>query len=161
MAERIPTVIRVMSPVMIGMLRMGVPMPRVGALSMILLTVRGRKTGRAYTMPVGMFKRGGSRWLFAQFGDVNWVRNLRATGKAEIQIGGRREAVTATELGPEAAAAVLHDVVAPALTGATGAIANRVAGRPIFQVPHDAPVSDFIPEARRHPIFEVTASSTP
>lgn len=155
MAERIPTLIRVMNPVMIGMLRIGVPMP-----PMILLTVRGRRTGRAYTMPVGMFGRGGSRWLFAQFGDVNWVRNLRATGKAEIQIGRRREAVTATELGPEAAAAVLHDVVAPALTGATGALAKRVAGRPIFQVPHDAPVSDFIAEARRHPIFEVTASST-
>ena len=47
------------------------PMP-----PMILLTVRRRRTGRAYTMPVGMFRRGGSRWLFAQFGDVNWARNL-------------------------------------------------------------------------------------
>jgi deazaflavin-dependent oxidoreductase (nitroreductase family) len=153
MAESVPTLIRLMNPVTIGLLRMGIPMP-----PMILLTVRGRKTGRPYTMPVGMFTRGTSRWLFAQFGDVNWVRNLRATGRAELRVGRRREAVTATELGPEAAAVVLHDVVAPALKGPMGAMAGKVAGRPVFQVPYDAPVSEFIAESKRHPIFEVSAS---
>jgi hypothetical protein len=98
--------------------------------------------------------------LFAQFGDVNWVHNLRATSRAEIQIGRRRESIIATELGPEAAAEVLHDVVAPALKGATGAMAGRVAGRPIFQVPYDAPLGDFIAECKRHPIFEVSTGST-
>jgi deazaflavin-dependent oxidoreductase (nitroreductase family) len=148
--ERVPPWISVMNPVMKGMLRLGVPMGPT-----ILLTVRGRKTGRAHTTPVGMFERDGRRWLFAQFGTVGWVRNLRVSGHAVVGRGRRREDVVAVELHAAEAASVLHDVVAPWLKGPMGGMAGVVAGRPIFNVALDAPVEEFIAEARRHPIFEV------
>ena len=150
-SERVPVWISAMNPVMKGMLRAGVPMGPT-----ILLTVRGRKTGRSHTTPVGMFERDGRRWLFAQFGAVGWVRNLRISGEATVGRGRRREMVAAVELSAGAAAAVLHDIVAPWLKGPMGGMAGRMAGRPIFNVPLDAPVEQFIGEAARHPIFEVT-----
>jgi deazaflavin-dependent oxidoreductase (nitroreductase family) len=149
--ERVPVWISAMNPVMRGMLRLGVPMGPT-----ILLTVRGRKSGRSYTTPVGMFERDGRRWLFAQFGPVAWVRNLRVSGQAIVSRGRWHEEVAAVELSAEATASVLHDVVAPWLRGPMGGMAGTMAGRPIFNVALDAPVELFLAEAARHPIFEIT-----
>jgi hypothetical protein len=104
-----------------------------------------------------MFERDGRRWLFAEFGAVGWVHNLRAFGEATVGRGRAQEAVTVSELPAEAAAVVLHDIVAPWLKTPTGAIARMVAGRPIFKVALDAPLERFIDEAALHPVFEVTA----
>jgi hypothetical protein len=41
---------------------------------------------------------GGRRWVWAPWGDVNWVRNLRAASRATISYRGRNEEVSATEL---------------------------------------------------------------
>ncbi len=149
-SERVPFWIGAMNPLVRGMLRLGAPMG-----PMILLTVRGRKTGRPHTTPVGMLEKDGRRWLFAQFGAVGWVRNLRVTGEAVVRRGRRREEVVAVELSPAETAKVLHDVVAPWLKGPMVGMAGVMAGRPIFNVPLDAPVEEFINEAPRHPIFEV------
>ncbi len=127
----------------------------------ILLTVRGRRTGQPRTTPVGLFERDGHRWLFAQFGDVNWVRNLRAAGEGILTRGRRRQAIVAVELTPEAAASVLKEVVAPWMRGPMGAVATLMAGGPMFDVALDAPVNDFINEVRRHPVFEVRGSRAP
>jgi deazaflavin-dependent oxidoreductase (nitroreductase family) len=149
-SERVPFWISAMNPLIRGMLRLGAPMGPT-----ILLTVRGRKTGEPHTTPVGMFQKDGRRWLFAQFGAVGWVRNLRASGEAVIRVRRRSEEVTAVELSQAETAVVLHDVVAPWLKGPMGAMASMMAGRPIFNPSLDAPVEEFINEAPRHPIFEV------
>ena len=152
-SEGVPVWIRAISTITKRMIRLGVPMG-----PMILLTVRGRKTGRLHTTPLGMFDRDGRRWLFAEFGAVGWVHNLRVSGEATVGRGRRREAVKVAELPAEAAAAVLHDIVAPWLKGTMmGGVTRLIAGRPIFNVALDAPVERFIDEAARHPIFEVTA----
>jgi deazaflavin-dependent oxidoreductase (nitroreductase family) len=153
--ERVPIWIRAMNPLMKGMLRLGAPMTRGSAMRPILLTVRGRKSGQPRTTPLGMFEKDGRRWLFAEFGAVGWVRNLRVTGEASLRSGRRREDVTAAELAPAETAQVLHDVVAPWLRGPMGRMAGVMAGRPIFNVSLDAPLEEFISEAPRHPIFEV------
>src|ERR671930_776506 len=87
---RIPFLVKVMNPLMQALLRLGVPTGPA-----VLLTVRGRKSGQPHTTPVGIFERNGQRWLFAEFGQVNWVRNLRATPRAEIRKGRRRESIAA------------------------------------------------------------------
>jgi hypothetical protein len=102
-----------------------------------------------------MFEKDGRRWLFAQFGAVGWVRNLRVRGEAVVRIRRRTEQVTAVELSQAETAVVLHDVVAPWLKGPMGGMAGVMAGRPIFSVSLDAPVEEFISEALRHPIFEL------
>jgi deazaflavin-dependent oxidoreductase (nitroreductase family) len=84
------------------LLRAGAPM---GPL--MLLTVAGRKSGKLYTTPVALVERPEARWLVAAFGEVNWVRNLRAANTALLRRGRRRETITAVELAPAEAAPVL------------------------------------------------------
>lgn len=55
-----------------------------------LLSYRGRKSGTVYTIPMNVF-RDGDDYIFAlTYGhEVQWVKNVLATGEAEIQIGDR------------------------------------------------------------------------
>lgn len=79
----------------------------------VLITVRGRKTGLPRSTPVTICEHAGRRGLISPFGEVNWVRNLRADGRATITIGRRKEEVTAVELGPTEAVEFIRDVLAP------------------------------------------------
>src|SRR3989442_10728396 len=78
---------------------------KVGALlgPNALITIRGRKSGLARTTPVALVEIEGKRWVIGTFGEVNWVRNLRAAGEATLSVGKRREEVLATELDHQAA----------------------------------------------------------
>ena len=79
----------------------------------VLLTIRGRKTGLPRTTPVTIAENAGRRGIISPFGEVNWVRNLRAAGRATITVRRKKEEVTAVELGPTEAAAFIRDVLAP------------------------------------------------
>jgi deazaflavin-dependent oxidoreductase (nitroreductase family) len=90
------------------LLALGVPMgPDV------LLTVRGRRSGLPRTTPVTIGEYGGRRGFISPFGESNWVRNLRATGRATVRFGRRREEVRAVELSQAEAVRFLREVVAP------------------------------------------------
>ena len=45
-----------------------------------LITIRGRTSGLPRTTPVAIIEVAGRRWVWAPWGDVHWVRNLRAAG---------------------------------------------------------------------------------
>jgi deazaflavin-dependent oxidoreductase (nitroreductase family) len=79
----------------------------------VLLTVRGRKSGLPRTTPVTLCEFGDRRGLISPFGEVHWVRNLRAAGQATISVGRRSETVAAVELGPSDAVGFVRDVIAP------------------------------------------------
>ena len=79
----------------------------------VLLTIRGRKTGLPRTTPVTIAENAGRRGIISPFGEVNWVRNLRAAGRATITVRRKKEEVTAVELGPTEAAAFIRDVLTP------------------------------------------------
>jgi hypothetical protein len=49
-----------------------------------LVTIRGRKSGLPRTTAVAVIEISGRRWVWAPWGDVNWVRNLRSAGRATI-----------------------------------------------------------------------------
>ncbi len=105
---RVPSWVPFFNPIARLLLATGVPMgPDV------LLTVRGRKSGMPRSTPVTICENSGRRGLISPFGEVNWVRNLRAAGRATITVGRRREDVTAIELGPTDAAEFIRDVLAP------------------------------------------------
>src|SRR5438874_13101660 len=76
-----------------------------------LITVPGRKTGVPHSTPITMVQFNGQRYVQSPFGNVNWVQNLRAAGKATLSWGRRRETVVATELTPEQAAPVLQSIL--------------------------------------------------
>jgi len=78
-----------------------------------LITVRGRKTGVARTTGVTVVEMAGRRYVIGTFGDVNWVRNLRAAGGATLAIGRRSEEVKAVELTGDARTAFFRDVLRP------------------------------------------------
>lgn len=65
-----------------------------------LITVRGRKSGVPRTTPLAVIAIDGRRWVWSPWGESQWVRNLRAAGRATISARGRTEEVTATELNP-------------------------------------------------------------
>lgn len=90
------------------LLRAGTPMgPNV------LVTIRGRTSGQPRTTPLAIVEHSGRRWIWAPFGDVDWVRNLRAAGEATITAGRRTEEITATELNPAQRVEFFQDVMVP------------------------------------------------
>jgi deazaflavin-dependent oxidoreductase (nitroreductase family) len=107
-----------------------------------LLTVPGRRTGRPLSTPVTLVEQDGARWLVAPYGDVAWVRSARAAGQITLSRGKRSETVPIRELSPADAAPVLQRYI------------TRVPiTRPYFDAKPDSPLSDFISEAPRHPVF--------
>ena len=94
-SSRVPSWVPFFNPIARLLLAAGVPMgPDV------LITVRGRKSGLPRTTPVTICENSGRRGLISPFGEVNWVRNLRAAGRATITVGRLKEEMTAVELGP-------------------------------------------------------------
>ena len=78
-----------------------------------LVTIRGRRSGLPRTTPLTVVAVSGRRWLLAPFGETDWVRNLRAAGRATIASGRRTQEVTAHELTPAERVAFFRDVLAP------------------------------------------------
>jgi F420H(2)-dependent quinone reductase len=60
-------------------------LPFHGMLSkgMMLLTVTGRKTGKAYTIPVGYYEEGGYLWVITSR-NRTWWRNSNGGAKVEL-----------------------------------------------------------------------------
>jgi deazaflavin-dependent oxidoreductase (nitroreductase family) len=116
----------------------------LGPARTYLLTVAGRRSGAARTTPVTLVEDGGRRWLVAPYGEVAWVRNLRATGKATLARGGRTEAIVVREVNAEEAAPVLKLYV------------TRVPiTRPYFDAKPESDLGAFRAEAPRHPVFAI------
>ncbi len=72
------------------LLRIGVRMTIFGP--MMLLTVRGRKTGKPRTIPVDLHEHNGRRFLIATHGAGNWVHHLRAAGEGILSLGWSQQA---------------------------------------------------------------------
>ncbi len=107
-----PPWVTMFTPIAKVLLGAGVPLGFNG-----LITIRGRKSGVPRTTPVAIIAVGGRRWVWAPWGDVHWVRNLRAAGAATITVRGRDEEVTATELDQAERLEFFRDVLGPVAHG--------------------------------------------
>jgi deazaflavin-dependent oxidoreductase (nitroreductase family) len=107
-AARVPLRVSLFSPILKLLLVAGVPLGMNG-----LITIRGRKSGLPRTTPVAIVDVSGRRWIWAPWGEVHWVRNLRAAGRATITVRGRKEEVSATELDPTERIGFFRDVLGP------------------------------------------------
>jgi deazaflavin-dependent oxidoreductase (nitroreductase family) len=110
-----------------------------------LLTTQGCKTGRSRTNPVVPVQHDGRRWLVAPYGPVSWVHNARAAGRVSLTRRRDTRDYAIREAAPEEAGPVLKRYVRIA-----------PATRRYFQATMDSPVEDFVAEAGRHPVFELT-----
>ena len=87
-----------------------------------LVTIRGRKSGRPRTTPLAVIAVSGRRWVWAPWGEVQWVRNLRAASRATIATRRRKEEVRATELDPAQRVAFFRDVLGPLARSIPGGV---------------------------------------
>ena len=141
---RLPAHIKLLAPILQVLLAAGVPLgPNA------LITIRGRKSGLPRTTGVAIISVAGRRWIWCPWGEVQWVRNLRAAGRATITVRRRTEEVTATELEKTQRVAFFRDILRPLARGIRGGVTfirivdgvdvNRppeetAEGRPVFEL---------------------------
>ena len=111
-ATRVPPRVRFFSAILQFLLAAGVPLGFNR-----LITIRGRKSGLPRTTALAVIEVLGRRWVWAPWGDVHWVRNLRAAGRATITMHHGKEEVTATELDPTQRVGFFRDVLGPLARG--------------------------------------------
>jgi deazaflavin-dependent oxidoreductase (nitroreductase family) len=140
---RVPRTVKVFSPILTFLLRAGVPLGFNR-----LVTIRGRKSGLPRTTPVAVIDASGRRWVWAPWGDVHWVRNLRAAGRATIKVRGRNEEVTAIELDPTQRVAFFRDVVGPLARGIPFGVS-------FIRIVDGVDVNDPVEAAEGRPVFEL------
>lgn len=128
----------------------------------VLLTVRGRRSGRLRTVPVTLMALDDAWYVQASYSETGWVANVRAAGRATVtHSGGRRVAVQAIELTPDEAAAVLRRALEPfrrsrVLSALLGPRARPPAGiLRAFRIRIDDTPEEYVAAARRHPVFEL------
>jgi len=137
---RLGPVRRAVNVLMASMLRVG-----VGPKSSYLLTTTGRKTGQPRTTPVILVEADGQRWLVSPYGQVGWVRNVRAVPEVSLRRGRTTQALYAREVAADTAGPVLKSYVRQVKVTA-----------PFFDAKVDDPTPSFIAEASRHPVFQLT-----
>ena len=125
------------------------PLARLGLVGprTHLLTVPGRRTGRAWSTPVSLVTVDGERYLVAPYGERNWVKNARAAGWVELRRGRRREVARVEEVAGQAAVPALRRYYET----------TRVT-RPFFEVTLSSPPEAWVAEAPRHPVFLLRSS---
>ncbi len=147
-----PAIVRFSNPLTRRLLRTGMPMgPNT------LLTVRGRTSGQPRSAPVAVVEAGGRRWIIGAYGEVQWVRNLRAAGEADIRVRGGSEHVLAAELSRDEATAFFRDVLQPYIRAFP--LLGRVFGRILFKFVAPEILTDPERAAVSRPVFELRAAA--
>jgi len=136
-----PTAAEAMINRVIGLL----PRIGIGPRYMVLLQVRGRKSGRIYSTPVNLLEVNGHRYLVAPRGDTQWARNAAASGEVALVRGLRREAVKVTSMADGDKPAILKAYL--------DQYASAV--QQYFPVAAGSPPPAFAPLAANYPVFEI------
>ena len=142
-ADRAPRRVTIFSPIAKALLAAGVPLGYNG-----LITIRGRKSGLPRTTPVAIIAFDGRRWVWAPWGDVHWVCNLRAAGGATITVRGHDEDVTATELDKAERLAFFRDVLGPVARGLP-------FGAQFIRIVDGVDLDDPVEASEGRPVFEL------
>ena len=132
----------------------------------VLLTMRGRRSGRLRAVPLGLLELDGRRIVQASYGETGWVANLRADGVATLTYpGGRRVPVQAVELTADEAGVILERALEPHRRSRLLRVVLRVVLGPRFRPPIgvflslglrvDDTLEEYVADAQRHPLFEL------
>ena len=149
------SILSILNWVITLLLRIGIRITILGP--MMLLTVRGRKTGEPRTIPVDLYERDGRHFLIATHGEGNWVYNLRLARQGMLSLGRHHQAFTAVELIPEKAGPVIKEFLGP-LLASPGVRGNML--RQHLGVCADSSLDEFITVAETHPVLELDFSTS-
>lgn len=109
-----------------------------------LLTIPGRKTGQPHSVPLVIIEQDAHRWLVAPYGEVDWVKNARASGTVTLTHRKDTEESSIRELTATEAAPILKKYLeAYPLT------------KPYFESTVDDPPENFEADAKTRPVFEL------
>jgi deazaflavin-dependent oxidoreductase (nitroreductase family) len=142
-----PRGINVFNAIAKPLLAAGIPMGFNG-----LLTVRGRTSGVPRKTPLAVIEVDGRRWIWSPWGEVHWVRNVRAAGRATIDVRRKTEEVTTTELSPTERIGFFRDVLRPVAEGMRG-------GMWFIRTFDGVDLTDPEAAAKDRPVFELHAAS--
>ena len=78
-----------------------------------IVLIRGRKSGLLRPTPIAVLRVDGRLFVWAPWGEVNWVRNLRAAPRATIIERNGQGEVKATELDAPQRVEFFRDILAP------------------------------------------------
>ena len=116
-----------------------------GANYRYMLTVQGRRSGVARSTPVDVMELAGQRWLVAPYGEVNWVKNARASGQVELSRGDTVSRWKAEEVrGLAAVPAIRRYITSVRVTAA------------YWEVDADSPDEAVTAASEQHPVFRLT-----
>ena len=148
--SQVPAFVRLGNMLTRTMLRAGFKVAGPNKVPMYLLTVRGRKSGQPRTTPIVVIEQDRKRYLLAPFGEVDWVRNLRAAGEATLTRGRRTEAIRAIELPRGEASLVLK----------RGLADNSIPSFLVkyFEISAKSSPEELHEAAARHPVFLLQSS---
>jgi deazaflavin-dependent oxidoreductase (nitroreductase family) len=112
-----------------------------------LVQVKGRKSGRVYSMPVDVLDYRDKRYLVAPRGETQWVRNARVSGEVWLKRGRSHRQYALRSLDDSEKPEILREYL------------NRykTTVQRYFSVPAGAPLEAFSHIAASHPVFELTA----
>ncbi len=150
--------LRLINPLARRMIPAGIP---TGAPN-VLLTTRGRRSGKLRTVPLGILELEGRWFVQASYGQTGWVANVRADGAASVtQPGGQPVPVEAIELVPEEGGAVLRRALRPfRRSRLVRALLGSQWRPPIgvllaLRIRIDDTAEEYTAAARRCPLFEL------
>jgi len=119
----------------------------IGPSHMRMLEVRGRKTGRIYSLPVDLLYQEHALFLVAPRGRTQWVRNAEAQGEVTLRRGTQSARY---RLRP------IPDAEKPPILKAYLDRFHREVQR-FFPVRAGSPPEAFVSLAARYPAFELQA----
>ncbi|QBD75469.1 DUF385 domain-containing protein [Ktedonosporobacter rubrisoli] len=114
-----------------------------------LLSVPGRVSGQLRATPVSPIEYAGQRWLFAGFGEADWVKNLRTSRWGILTKRKQLERITVAEVEVEKRAPLLHAFVQ-----------HIPAEYFSLSVGPDEPLEAFAAIADRHPVFQILTATS-
>ena len=143
MAEvRAPNAVeRIFNSLVGALVRLGMGKPK-----MRVLEVRGRKSGKVYSLPVDLLDFAGKTYLVAPRGYTQWAQNAEAAGAVTLRRGSSAVQYRLRTLAPPEKP--------PVLKAYLDEFKSEV-GR-FFPVPAGSPPEAFAPIADRYPAFELT-----
>lgn len=116
----------------------------IGPRGLVIITVKGRKSGRLYSTPITPLEYDGKRYLVSPYGERPWLKNAVAAGRVVLSRGRRHESVAVERASAAEAAPVLRQYIEAKIV------------RPYFDVTAASSTDEFEAEAPRHPVLRVT-----
>lgn len=110
-----------------------------------LLEVRGRKSGRLFSLPVNLLEIEGKAFLVAPRGRTQWVRNAEAAGRITLKRGSSRREFALTSV-----PAVDRPPILKAYLDTFRSVVQVY-----FLIPAGSPVEQFEGLASEYPVFEL------